>query len=173
MRLRILDIPPGGRTVEGDLDRGWSARARDGAARGVEPGVAVSVRVDRVGDKVLVQGEFDAPLVLECARCLVEMSETFHVPFTHVLEPKPDTEELDEVLELDDDDLDVSYIDGPEFELDDIVREHLLLALPMIPVCRDECRGLCASCGANLNAGECGCEAPVDPRWAALKQLEV
>ena len=173
MRLRVQDIPLGGRTVEGGFDAGWVDANLDGAARGVPPGVVVTARVERVGPTVLLQGRCEAEFVLDCARCLCEVREEVALSFTHVLEQRPDADELDGDLELEDGDLDVSYIDGPEFDVDDIVREHLLLALPLVPVCRDDCRGLCPSCGANLNAAECRCTAPMDPRWAKLKALKV
>jgi uncharacterized protein len=63
-----------------------------------------------------------------------------------------------------------SYL-GDEIDLNDIVREHVLLGLPMSPVCREDCRGLCPQCGAELNLGPCGCTAPRDPRWNALGDL--
>jgi len=56
-------------------------------------------------------------------------------------------------------------------DLTEAVREELLLAVPQYVVCRDDCRGLCPRCGADLNAGPCGCAPETDPRWAALTKL--
>jgi uncharacterized protein len=58
-----------------------------------------------------------------------------------------------------------------EIDLGDAVREALILAMPEFPLCRDDCRGLCARCGADLNQGECRCSPPADPRWGALQAL--
>ena len=63
---------------------------------------------------------------------------------------------------------------GKEIDLDPILREQLLLALPGYPVCKDDCKGLCPVCGANLNDRECGCDRHVpDPRWAGLKNVKL
>jgi uncharacterized protein len=63
---------------------------------------------------------------------------------------------------------------GKVIELDPIVREQILLALPAYPVCDEGCKGLCTVCGANLNERECGCDRHVpDPRWAGLKDVKL
>ena len=65
-------------------------------------------------------------------------------------------------------------IDGKVIDLEPIIREHLLLALPMSAVCREDCSGLCTNCGQNLNEKQCGCETKfVDPRLAALKNIKL
>jgi uncharacterized protein len=61
--------------------------------------------------------------------------------------------------------------DAQELELGEIVREELILALPGYVLCRDDCRGLCAQCGKDLNEGPCDCRPEPDPRWAALEEL--
>ena len=67
----------------------------------------------------------------------------------------------------------VLIIDGPEIDINHVIREHLLLALPMNIVCGDDCKGLCTQCGANRNATQCGCESEkIDPRWADLRKLQ-
>jgi uncharacterized protein len=63
---------------------------------------------------------------------------------------------------------------GKVIDLDPILREQLLLSLPSYPVCKDDCKGLCPVCGANLNDRECGCDRHVpDPRWAGLKNIKL
>ncbi len=68
---------------------------------------------------------------------------------------------------------DLAYrIRGEEVNVEQMLRDSLALALPFTPLCRKECRGLCASCGQDLNAGECDCrEQAIDPRWAPLEAL--
>jgi uncharacterized protein len=56
-------------------------------------------------------------------------------------------------------------------DLGPLVRDAIVLELPMAPLCRDDCAGLCPVCGANRNEGDCGCVAPRDPRWANLDVL--
>jgi uncharacterized protein len=58
-----------------------------------------------------------------------------------------------------------------DLELGDVIREALILAAPEYPLCREDCRGLCPRCGAELNEGPCGCRSEADPRWAALDAL--
>jgi uncharacterized protein len=63
---------------------------------------------------------------------------------------------------------------GKVVDLDPIVREQILLALPGYPVCDEGCKGLCPVCGANLNERDCGCDRRVpDPRWAGLKNVKL
>jgi uncharacterized protein len=70
------------------------------------------------------------------------------------------------------DELDVTYLEDDQINTDQLLRENLLLSLPLQPLCRDDCRGLCPRCGANLNQEPCGCERPpADPRMDALRKL--
>jgi uncharacterized protein len=79
----------------------------------------------------------------------------------------------DKEVELQDRDAAISYYEGEGLELAEIVREQLLLAIPIKTVCREECKGLCPHCGKNLNSGECECaQGASDPRWEALKSLK-
>ena len=173
MLIRILEIPPEGRALSEKVGSDWIDQALDSAGRGVvgEDG-AFEARVDRVGDKILVQGRATMPVRLQCARCLSAFGVDLGFDITHVLEDKPE-DVGEEDVELEDGDLDVSYIDGPEFDISEVVREHMHLALPMNPLCKDECAGLCDQCGGDLNDGECGCKAPVDPRWSALADIKL
>ena len=69
--------------------------------------------------------------------------------------------------------MDFSTYDGDRIDLDEIVREQILLALPTRQLCAEDCKGLCPSCGANLNEKACGCEQQqTDPRWSALEALK-
>jgi DUF177 domain-containing protein len=71
-------------------------------------------------------------------------------------------------------DLEFSYYDGEEVDLTPLIREQTLLALPTRPLCREDCRGLCPRCGANLNQGDCGCPTEAgDPRLSVLRSLTV
>jgi uncharacterized protein len=71
-----------------------------------------------------------------------------------------------------DEDLTLSVFDGAVIDVDDLVREQLLLALPAQVLCQDECKGLCPICGGDKNLKNCNCqEAEIDPRWAGLKEI--
>ncbi|MGB5660320.1 MAG: DUF177 domain-containing protein [Thermoanaerobaculia bacterium] len=75
-------------------------------------------------------------------------------------------------IELTEDDLETVYVEGEEMDTLQLVREQLLLNIPMRSLCSEECLGLCPTCGANRNCESCGCDqVEVDPRWEALKNL--
>ena len=66
----------------------------------------------------------------------------------------------------------LSVLEGDAIDVDEVTKEQILLAVPTRSLCNDDCKGFCPTCGADKNAGECGCEAKeIDPRWAALKNL--
>ena len=76
-------------------------------------------------------------------------------------------------MELDSEELDEDYFQGDELDLNVLLREQILLALPLKPLCREECRGLCRQCGANLNRESCSCAAPgFNSSFAALEKLK-
>ena len=131
------------------------------------------VRVDyyRAGPELFFQGHIDGSVVGHCARCLEEYTFDVAKDFFVVLIPKAD---LAGEVELTDDDLDLSFYEGDQVDLSPLVREQIILALPTRPLCRDDCKGLCPHCGANLNAQACPCtESSGDPRLAVLRNLKV
>ena len=116
---------------------------------------------------VLVRGSLDGEAVLGCRRCLTDVGATIREEVAllfreGVSEAQAEAEEIYALPAK-----------GNELDLAGPVREHLVLAVPEFAICQDACKGLCPTCGANLNETECGCErADVDNRWAALLQLK-
>jgi len=109
---------------------------------------------------------------LECSRCLAAYPFQEGEAFTLLLYPS--SRRPTEEVELSAGDLDVLYYDDPVVPLSPIAEERVQMALPMKPLCRPDCRGLCPDCGKDLNSlnGPCGCvRDTVDPRWDALKAL--
>ena len=95
--------------------------------------------------------------------------EVFRIPAAiHRIRQK---EAAEEQHELQAEDLNIAVFDGEGIELDDLVREELLLALPVNVLCREDCKGLCPQCGQDLNLGSCECEPEVDARLSVLKAL--
>ena len=85
-----------------------------------------------------------------------------------------DDEQVERAGSFDLERADEELFDGKTIDLEPLVREQVLLALPMHAVCREDCKGLCGTCGKNLNEGECGCApSQVDPRLAALKNIKL
>lgn len=127
--------------------------------------VAFDLRLEAVMEGVLVTGTASAGLAGECARCLEPIEDDISV----------DLQELylyDGRESGDGEDDDVSRTEGDLIDLEPVLRDAVVLALPFQPLCQDDCPGLCADCGARL-ADDPGHrhDAPVDPRWAALEQL--
>ncbi len=111
----------------------------------------VTGRLTNTGREILVQGEVSARAELTCSLCLrpFTFSLTFPLVETYC---RPQ-----EAIAPEDEDVVVRFYEEEEIFLDDAVAEGLILFLPMKPVCRQECRGLCPVCGWDLNAGDCGC----------------
>ena len=142
-------------------------------------------RLNKVSGGVLLRGDVSCEVLAPCKRCLRETSVTVPVNFTLNLVPQS-LLEGGNTQEGEDDggaestgsfglqDADREPFDGKVIDLDPIVREQVLLALPLTVVCQEDCRGLCTVCGQNLNEKECGCERKiVDPRLMALKNIKL
>ena len=137
----------------------------------VEPPL-VQGRISRDGPSVKVGGRITAGVKVECDRCLQDAALPVDTEFNleYVTAERYATLEA---AELSEEDLELSIFDGEVIEIDEIVREQILLAVPYQVVCQEKCKGLCPFCGKNLNSSECNCrETEIDPRWAALKDLQ-
>jgi uncharacterized protein len=132
--------------------------------------VELDLRLEAVMDGVLVTGTATADLEGECARCLdpIEDQVTVDLQELFLYDDAPDHRSG---AEADEDD-DVSRLEGDLLDLEPLLRDAVVLALPFQPVCREDCPGLCVECGARLaDDPEHHHGAPVDPRWAALEGL--
>jgi uncharacterized protein len=142
-----------------ELDLGGGEVAFEGPVR-------AQLNIVRHQDNLLIKGVAEATASGECARCLDGFQIGVRADLTVYAERAPDggTRGLDRELEHDHY---LSFHDGISLDLGEEVREALLLALPIQPLCRSECRGLCAGCGANLNHEACSCatgaERPSSP----------
>ena len=119
-----------------------SARSRDGFPR--------------------LNAEVSFDFSIPCDRCAEEIDRRYHYSFSHILEQSLEDGDQDRYVEVKNDTLD----------LDELLREDILLELPTKFLCREDCRGLCSVCGKNLNKGPCGCTVSEgDPRMQVLKDL--
>jgi uncharacterized protein len=131
-------------------------------------------RLSRQNDRVRMAGRVEGMLEVACDRCL----EPAKVPLAHdfelFFEPRDRLEYEENVeIELDEPDTRTSFLTGGELEIGDVVLEQLLLALPMKPLCRDDCAGLCPVCGLNLNLSSCDCTVPrVESAFSVLGELK-
>lgn len=110
--------------------------------------------VEKAGEKVAVRGRLLAVAHLDCARCLKDFDLSVEAPIAVYAERTGTAGRLEAELERDDYML---FHDGRRLDLRAQARECLLLEVPMTPRCREDCRGLCPRCGADLNQGPCGC----------------
>ncbi|MFL6025329.1 MAG: YceD family protein [Friedmanniella sp.] len=135
------------------------------AVIGVPPGspVELDLRLESVIEGVLVTGTATVQVRGECVRCLGEVSDELEVDIQELfVYPGSDATE-DEA----------SRLEGDLIDLEPLLRDGVVLDLPFQPLCREDCQGLCAVCGANLNLDpEHSHEAPLDPRWEKLRRLE-
>ncbi|HQZ96792.1 MAG TPA: DUF177 domain-containing protein [Pyrinomonadaceae bacterium] len=125
-----------------------------------------------VDAKAQLSGTVKAHLVLDCTRCLDVIERDLELPFRAIfVDSSGDDPNVE--AEVSEDALDESLVPDGHVNMAEVVREQLLLWLPEQIFCRDDCRGLCPKCGANLNLIDCKCaDEDVDPRWAALKSLK-
>ena len=131
----------------------------------------VHLEVKPDGVDVVVQGQLSATVPQMCGRCLETLPARVNATVDVRLLPRPATADP---VELAADDLDVDFYANGEVDVARVVETETTLALPMKPLCRDDCRGLCPLCGGNRNVVECACaqRAP-DPRLAVLKDLKL
>ncbi|HEY0079079.1 MAG TPA: DUF177 domain-containing protein [Pyrinomonadaceae bacterium] len=135
--------------------------------------VSVEGRAARKGSEVRLRGRIGTTVEVACDRCLRPVPFSVEEDFNARLEPAEMETENEELAELQPEDLDVSVYEGDSVDVDELVREQILLALPTRLHCREDCKGLCPTCGADLNETTCACEQKeIDPRWAGLAALK-
>lgn len=172
--VHVPEIPPEGLQRAFDLGGAFLENAlKDTEAQAASSSARATLDLSRTGHDVLVRGDLTGALVVVCSRCagpanvtLEEHLDLLYVPRgkdTDLAEPEANASEPD-----------LLPYDGDTIDLAEMLREELLLALPLAPLCKDTCAGLCPRCGADLNQGPHECtHEPTDDRWAALRNLKV
>ena len=117
-----------------------------------------SVSAERAGEEIRIAGSLTATLELACSRCLEPARLTIDKPFDLFFRQRDkDMFDEDEEIELSERETRTAFFTGTQLAISDILREQLLLALPMKALCTVDCKGLCPECGMNLNSGSCNC----------------
>lgn len=117
---------------------------------------------------VRVNAQVHVELELICSRCLVAYEEPLDFSYTELFANETPKED-EEPANIDDA---INYVTEDKINLIPYTKEHILLELPMFPICSDHCKGLCPTCGVNLNKESCNCiEELTDPRWSGLKNF--
>lgn len=183
MKLSLERLTPTPTPFVYEEGSGWWC-ARMPAERALPREVAAPFRVEgrayQNGEDVVLEGELEGAFDLECARCLARYRHRLREPFRLVLEPAgarvPSEPEAAAALARDGlcltDDSELGWYRGSEIQLDSVCLELISLALPVKPLCREDCAGLCARCGADRNEVACECVevAPESP-FAVLAAL--
>jgi len=127
----------------------------------------------RSGGEVRIQGKYTVEMAAECDRCLGRMRYPLEGGFDLYYRPVSVIAREEEV-EIGEDEVEIGFYEGGGLELEDILREQVLLALPMQRTCREDCKGICPVCGRNRNETACDCRIESDDdRWGALRKLEI
>lgn len=167
MKLLVSKIPEDGTEEELTVRVSLSDENHEDEAR-------VRFRASRYGERVLIEGRASLTTALECSRCLKQFSYPVDTEFQVEYIPRgKEPDEADE-RELSADELDVSLYSQDEIDIDSMVREQLMIAIPMKPLCDPQCGGICPRCGKNLNEESCDCpQDTIDPRMEPLKRLKM
>lgn len=138
----------------------------EGASFG-EP-VKVDLSVSKIGNQLICRGKVKTSAQLECSRCLA----IYDQPIISNLDFVVDFGENPQEFKSEEDNYFIADPFAGFFEIDNLVREIVILALPLKPLCSEDCKGLCPICGTDLNKSQCSCvKKEVDPRWEKLKGL--
>jgi uncharacterized protein len=122
--------------------------------------VTLDLELQALNEGVVAKGTVSAPWTGECRRCLTTVEETLHAEVLEIFEEDPVEGET-------------SKLDHDRIDLEPVAREAVLLELPLAPLCREDCAGLCSECGADRNTVDCGHGIEVvDDRWSALGDLK-
>jgi uncharacterized metal-binding protein YceD (DUF177 family) len=173
MRYRIKDIGDAGLEVQAPITAAWLATSCPGVD--VEPapeGLAFTGRIDRSGESYLLRGDLRGKVITPCGRCLEPAVVDLDLPLIVSYEERDEDEEVED----DEEDGEVRAFSGGEIDLAPELRDEILLAMPIGPVCRPDCAGICSVCGGNRNVTACDCEEKqrmASSKLSALKDLKV
>ncbi len=163
MKILILDIPEEG------LDISLDERIKTEYPI-ILTSVKSNLHVDKIGDEVLFKGNLSTSIELRCSRCLKAFKKDMDIDIDVVYHSVSELKE--ETYEIKEDELDTGFYRGDELDLDELLLEQLILNIPMKPLCKESCRGICPGCGKDLNIEGCDCEkTALDPRFEKLKKL--
>lgn len=180
MHLRTSDIPAEGIRLAASLEARTLPDLRELSESGecrFAAAIQVTLEVAPLADIYAVEGRVQTTLELVCSRCLDPFRQELDSPFRLTLSPEmPKMASAEGPAEsgLDLEAVGQFVFRGEEIDFRDVIQEQVLLALPMRPLCREDCQGLCPSCGQPKRLGDCGCVRETgDPRLAVLKQLKL
>lgn len=129
------------------------------------------MKINKTYREVLISGDIKADVELQCSRCLKDFKLTMTIPFDVVYNPVDELKN-EERYELKQDELDMGFYSGDELDISELIKEQIILNIPMKPLCNELCKGICLKCGADLNYDKCSCgEKEIDPRLEILQKF--
>jgi uncharacterized protein len=143
------------------LERTFDDMGTELARVPAESPIRIEVLLESVVEGIQASGPLSGRIAYRCARCLRDFSDDFQFEVNELFAPDP-AEESDQYP-----------IAEGRIDLEPMVRDTVVLAMPFSPLCRRDCLGLCERCGGDRNLGECSCRPATDPRWAALDGLQL
>jgi uncharacterized protein len=162
MKIIIPDIPDEG--LEIDSDESIETEC-------VVSPVRAHLKIEKAESEIIVRGNVMADIKLQCGRCMEDFSAQRNIP-VEVVYHSIDEIRKDETHEVRNEELDTGFYEGEELDINELMKEQILLNIPMKPLCSDECLGICIHCGTNLNKKKCDCVTDdSDPRFSSLKEL--
>lgn len=174
LQISIKSIPETGKDLSLDLGPEWFDhwREEDPGLEFSQAAMSGTVNLTKHGHDILVRGRLAGELSLSCGRCLEPFSVPAEAEFDLLLVPAPQGE-VSEDEELSAQQLDLDFYSGEIVDLEAIIREQIILMMPLKPLCQEDCKGLCPVCGANLNLETCSCKtAKSDSPFAKLAKLK-
>jgi uncharacterized protein len=163
MKIQIPDIPEEGLEVDLEEDLNLEGITLVSPVKG-------RLSVTKIETEVVVNGRLTAELEFACSRCLKSFRQPQDLPVNVVYHPEGEAGA--EKHGLHDDEMDMGFYTGEELDMQELVREQVMLNLQMKPLCDESCKGICPKCGTDLNTGTCTCEKKeTDPRLEVLKKL--
>jgi len=163
MKIVIADIPDEG--LELDIEE--RVEVEDVSL----PGPVIShLSLNKVATEIIITGRLKADMELQCSRCLKDFRQDLDIPVNVVYHPVEDVAGARHALK--DDELDLGFYQGDELDLQELLKEQILLNKQMKPLCSESCKGICPKCGKDLNTGQCNCSLKeIDPRLEVLKNF--
>ncbi len=159
LQISVKSIPETGKELSLQLGKEWFDRWReeDSGLEFTQGNIRGSVNLAKYGENILIRGLLEGRLALSCSRCLEPFEAQVATEFEVLLAPAPQTEAPDNE-ELSAQELDLDVYSGETVDLEALVREQIILLVPLKPLCQESCRGLCPACGADLNRESCSCK---------------
>lgn len=170
MRYKVKDIGEAGLEIRVDLSLAWlSAECADLNLKPGNEGLLFQGRLEAVGEEFLLRGVLHGVVIGQCARCLEEAKVPVEVTLTSTFTEEIPEDDQEDLAEGDD----LVLIENGIVDISPILRDELLLALPMSPICSETCKGICSTCGANNNLTQCECASATraNSKFAVLAKM--